>query len=118
MLQHRPALQRMIARASRTDLHLAGAGNQHITHTQSSARHRHHRSQRDTANCAVLNTARSVATFQTRTSDHKRLMLAISTSDAPRVHHLVRTAVKRGRSVNYIVDMLGQDAAGTYRARG
>ena len=108
----------MTERAVRKDLH---AIHVFLTFAQHSDRHEHHRALRDSSRLALLNLTRSVTSFQKRLSTSKRLLIALSTADVPRLDQhnvLISTALRRGCGVNYIIDKLGKAAAGLYHVKG
>ena len=54
-----------------------------------------------------------------RTLDiYKKLVLSLRQNDVPRLRQLISTALKNGRSVNYIVDKVSQAVDGVYHAKG
>ncbi|KAK7006524.1 hypothetical protein R3P38DRAFT_2476106, partial [Favolaschia claudopus] len=58
----------------------------------------------------ILNLTRQVARTSRRISDHKRLLMALATHDVPRLHHLIRLAVKQGVGIDEILRRI-EDAA-------
>jgi hypothetical protein len=58
----------------------------------------------------VLTLSRQVSRASKRMSDHKRFLMALATHDIPRLHHLIRIAIKQGAGIEEILWRI-EDAA-------
>ena len=50
--------------------------------------------------------------------EHRRFVMAVATSDVPRLHHLVRQSLKERAGVGRIVSRIEETLEGVYHARG
>ncbi|KAI0069219.1 hypothetical protein BV25DRAFT_1874832 [Artomyces pyxidatus] len=66
----------------------------------------------------ALNLARKVANLVRKLDDHRRFLMAVSTSDIPRLQQLVRQGIKANASVSSIVGKIESAMVGVYHARG
>ena len=67
-------------------------------------------SERDRAGLAALNVARKIVRLEKSLSDHKRLLQAISDSELPRVHRIIRVGLDRGVSVTALHQQISKAA--------
>ncbi|KAJ7736282.1 hypothetical protein B0H16DRAFT_1234436, partial [Mycena metata] len=65
----------------------------------------------------VFSLSRQVSRTSKRMSDHKRLLMALATHDVPRLHHLVRLAVKNGAGVEEIIWRIEEAAKHLYHVK-
>lgn len=65
-----------------------------------------------------LNVTRKVQHLLKTLDIYKKLVLSLGQNDVPRLRQLIATALKNGRSVNYIVDKVSQAVDGVYHAKG
>ena len=65
-----------------------------------------------------LNATRRVHNLLKSLNIYKKLVLSLSQNDVPRLYQLLSTALKNGRSINYIVDKVSQAVDGVYHAKG
>ncbi|KAJ7253988.1 hypothetical protein C8J57DRAFT_1076474, partial [Mycena rebaudengoi] len=75
---------------------------QYLTPKQLVGKLRTANTQNNTLKLQILNLSKKVARTARRMSDHKRLVFALATHDVPRVHHLIRIAVKQNVGVDEI----------------
>eukprot|EP00899_Mesostigma_viride_P029393 jgi/Mesvir1/9639/Mv12135-RA.1 len=74
--------------------------------------------QRNEWKLAHLNVSRRVAVLSKQVDMDQQFMLAIRDNSVPRIRQLVSVALRRGRSVQFIVHQMGQAIKGLYRAKG
>eukprot|EP00899_Mesostigma_viride_P001219 jgi/Mesvir1/11098/Mv26095-RA.1 len=67
---------------------------------------------------ADLNVSRRVAFLSKQVDMDQQFMLAIRDNSVPRIRQLVSVALRRGRSVQFIVHQMGQAIKGLYHAKG
>jgi hypothetical protein len=89
----------------------------YLTHHQLAKRSNDHRQQRDTQRLACLTSQRNLLTLSRRLDDHKRLLLALSQQQAPRVHQLVAVCLRQGDSVPVIMDKLAIAVQGHFNPK-
>ncbi|KAJ7477583.1 hypothetical protein FB451DRAFT_1032887, partial [Mycena latifolia] len=65
----------------------------------------------------VFNLSRQVARTSKRMSDHKRLLMALATHDIPRLHHLIRLAIKQGAGIEEIIWRIEEAAKRLYSVK-
>ncbi|KAJ7255739.1 hypothetical protein C8J57DRAFT_1075475, partial [Mycena rebaudengoi] len=62
--------------------------------------------EKNTLQLKVFTLSRQVSRISKRMSDHKRLVMALATHDIPRLHHLIRIAIKQGCGVEEILSRI------------
>ncbi|KAG2338518.1 hypothetical protein BDR05DRAFT_951816, partial [Suillus weaverae] len=65
-----------------------------------------------------LNDARRVTHVLTRLDDYKSLIIALSENDVPRIQHILTVTLKRGSSIQQVINTLEDAITGTYHPRG
>lgn len=88
-----------------------------LTHAQLSARSDRHKASRDLERLDGLDTARRLANAASQLATHKRLLLAISQHDIPRLHQLIAVQLRQGRSIASILAKVAEAVGGDYKAK-
>ncbi|KAK7006881.1 hypothetical protein R3P38DRAFT_3213632 [Favolaschia claudopus] len=76
---------------------------QYLTHNQLTDALREVTAQKNTQRLTILNMARKVSRTTARMSDHKRLLMAMSTCDIPRLNMLIRVGIKQRAGPNELI---------------
>ena len=66
----------------------------------------------------TLNLSRQHGLLLSKLDDHKRLVMAVAENEVPRIHQLLRQALKEGAGVSKILAKLEDGLCGVYHARG
>ncbi|GFR53237.1 hypothetical protein Agub_g15992, partial [Astrephomene gubernaculifera] len=117
-LEHCGAVKRWVKAANDPLLHKGSANYTYLTHSQVVARAQHHRGLRDDVRLQHFNDERHCAAITRQLGNHKRFLLAVSEGNIPRLHALVRTALRHGNGLNAIMAKIGESLEGTYSAKG
>jgi hypothetical protein len=72
---------------------------------------------RDKLRLDLLNARRKVACLYRTASMNKRLLIALSQNDVPRLRQLLKFCLKQGRSVSAIMEKLAQAVEGCYKPK-
>ncbi|KAK6996106.1 hypothetical protein R3P38DRAFT_2472855, partial [Favolaschia claudopus] len=83
---------------------------QYLSHAQLVSMLQKFADEKNTLQLKILSLTRQVGRTSKRLSDHKRLLMALATHDIPRLHHLIRLAIKQGAGIDEILWRI-EDAA-------
>ncbi|KAJ7688591.1 hypothetical protein B0H17DRAFT_897303, partial [Mycena rosella] len=65
-----------------------------------------------------LNMGRRLATFARKMDDYERLLMAIATKDVPRIHAIIKTALRNGASIRTITNKIYDAFEGLHSTKG
>ena len=89
---------------------MVGVRNTDMNSDQMEQKLRMLESERDRAGLDALNVTRKIVRLEKSLSDHKRLLQAISDSELPRVHRIIRVGLDRGVSVTALHQQVSKAA--------
>lgn len=117
-LERNAALNDVIDRASKEDMHLTTMGNQYLTPSQQQARHQIHVQRESNYRLMVYKGDQRIARLLKKLDTHKRILLALSENKVPRVHALVLAELNHGNSPAAILFAIQEAVAGRRKATG